>query len=60
LQPDRGVSFFHGHGSATGARWAEFRLKMEGLHLSPAHQEEAVAAAQATFQSFQKLLEETP
>ncbi len=60
LEPDRGVSFFHGHGSETGTRWAEFRLKMEELGLSPEAQGEAVASAKSTFQAFQKLLEETP
>jgi len=60
LEPDRGASFFHGHGADTGARWTEFRGRMEGLDLSPPDQGEAVASAQATFQSFRKLLEETP
>ncbi len=54
LTPETGGRFFHSYGDRTGSMWQAFRTAISTHVVTIADQDEAVAAAKATFQSLHR------
>jgi len=56
LMPETGGRFFHSYGDRTGPMWQAFRTAISTFVVTVADQDEAVAAAKATFQTLHRWL----
>ncbi|MGH7133717.1 MAG: biliverdin-producing heme oxygenase [Phycisphaerales bacterium] len=56
LPDDRGLRFINPHGSTVRARWAEWKVALDAMALTPVQQHAAIMAAQETFRLSHRVL----